>query len=658
MADVTIKVSSVGDSTGVKGVAKDVDKLNDTLKETVPVTDRVGKSSKDTGEKVEHMGDKMDETKRDAQQLIGRLLILSETTKDLGRQFAATGKVEFLKEFQRQAAELNRTRRVAKVLDIEDPTVAKKMVDNAKKAATEGASTFASLFQGGVIETFKGMPSEAKAALAASAAAMGVALAVPMIATVNSVLLAGIGGGVLAAGVAIAANSMEVQNAFGRVGAKLSERLAESARPFRGELVQSADIFGDAFARNADRVDSIFAGLAQEVKPLAEGLAGAGENALPGLERAAKASQPLIHDLAKELPKIGSLIGEVFDALADAGPGLQLVFKFILVSVEALIKSFEFLVRAATPVINDIAQIGEKLGLWDLGGVETLAGVLPEVGDGASDAASSFSSLSREAYNTADAADRLNEEFADLFEQFMSIDEANLAVRQGFHDLNEELRDGARTLDTNTQAGRDNVEAVLAQIDVLNQQREAAIAAGNGTVESTRAANEAYRRQVEEIRKLLIQLGYPPAAIDEIIKKYQQLAEMPNITKYVRVLTSEQASSGRGGPGQSRGSGLATGGIVGAAVGGPRGGLLRIGQDVAERGWEYASLPMGSMVYSHANSTQMDAMGAQAARSGGRGGIRVELIVTGDSDGAIGTMLNRLNREGAFTVRATSIVDE
>jgi TP901 family phage tail tape measure protein len=92
-----------------------------------------------------------------------------------------------------------------------------------------------------------------------------------------------------------------------------------------------------------------------------------------------------------------------------------------------------------------------------------------------------------------------------------------------------------------------------------------------------------------------------------------------------------------GGRGQTRGGDYRTGGITGAlsyaATGGVRGGLVKVGED----GAEFVRLPTGSMVYSKANTNQMQAMG------GGGGGAQViQLMITSDGTAAANYALDVL----------------
>lgn len=653
MADVSIRVTGQDSSAAATDKAADgIERIGKEADKTKPKLTELDGAARAAGRGANQLGDQMDKSKRDAEQLKTKLIELKATTVALGQTFAATGGKDaaVLKEFIKASTELGKTRRVARALDVEDPT---SIVKKFGQAGEAGAKTFSSAFQGGVLDTLKALPSEAKIVIAGTAAAIGTVLAVGLVSSLNAALLTGIGVGGLVAGIKLAARDPAVAGAFTDLGSHVSSRLDDSVKPFKQELIDSAGIFEKSFDRVAPRIDTIFAGLSGEIKPLATGLAKAGENLAPGLQRAVAAAQPFIRDLANELPRLGTLIGQLFDSLAKAGPGAELTFRTILISIEALIKSFQIMIDLAAPFPNLIAAIGDKLGAWDISGAGGLVTVLTDLDKGAGDTGDSFDNLSANMYNTADAARELNDRFNDLFGIMLTQDQANLRVKQGMADLTKELQDGKRTLDENTQAGRDNVSVIFDQLDALNRKREADIAAGNGTVEATQTANAAYAGQVESIRRLLAQLGFTRGEIDALINKYQEIPHEIDTyvnTYYTDFHTSRQLGAFDPGAREERRYGKVFGGIVGAAqLGGIHSGLTKVG----EGGWEYADLPMGTMVYPHANSAQMDAMAGNG--SGGNGGamVTVALVSSGGGD-AFTEFINNQIRTGRLRLKVVN----
>jgi prefoldin subunit 5 len=424
----------------------------------------------------------------------------------------------------------------------------KSSASSADKFGSELSNTFSSVLG----SAFKTLPTEAKAAVGASVAAAALA-SIPVIVTaIDAAVLAGLGAGGLAVGIALAAKDPRVGAAYSNLGRDISTRLQQSSAPFVDHLVDGAGKFGRTFTKIAPAIDRSFANLATTIDPFVEGLSKAAENLMPGLEHAFAASVPLLKDLAREAPRFGKVIGELFDAIANAGPGAELFFKFILVSVEALIKSFQMLVDTIAPVANLLAAVGNSLGLWDIGKVDAFATRIDKTGASARTTGGSFDALSRSTYNTAAAADQANAAYSRLFGEMMSVDQANLAVKVGMTQLTETLKGHKKTLNEDTVAGQQNVGAILSQIGVLEQKRQADIAAGNGTKEATAKANAAYASQVGALRSLLGQLGFNKKEIDNLIAKYQQLAAVPdvnvNVTTHYREDGRPLAGNSRYGP--------------------------------------------------------------------------------------------------------------
>jgi len=383
-------------------------------------------------------------------------------------------------------------------------------------------------------KVFKALPPQVTIGIAAGLAGAAVAAAPAIMATVNAAVLAGVGAGGLAAGIIIAVQDPAVSGAFVDLGNHVQKSLQDAAKPFRSELIATAGIFGDSFDRVAPRIQRIFTSLSSTIQPLARGLSKGLENAFPGLEKAVNASLPLLRELAAELPHIGQLIGDMFGAIADAGPGAALAFKFILANVEGLILGLTWLIQSLGGVANGVAVLESKAKMLAavLSGheFEAYAVKLQTTSSAAGSATASFGGMSLAVYNTADAARAANAAFSTLFGELMSVDQANLAVKTGMASLTTTIKGNAKTLNENTAAGRANVGAILSQVQSLEQKRQADIAAGNGTKTATDKANAAYKSQVASLRGVLIQLGLTVAEVDALIGKYSQIPDHINTT--------------------------------------------------------------------------------------------------------------------------------
>lgn len=139
----------------------------------------------------------------------------------------------------------------------------------------------------------------------------------------------------------------------------------------------------------------------------------------------------------------------------------------------------------------------------------------------AGDAGTAIGGVGTAAGMTAEEVEELKNAFDRLFGIQMDADRALIAYRQGMADLNEELRDGKRTLDQTTQAGRDNASALLDQVDNIKALRDSNIDSGMAIDD----ANAKYKAQIAQLIALGIKLGYDEQQVRDLIEAYGDVPE-------------------------------------------------------------------------------------------------------------------------------------
>jgi hypothetical protein len=649
VADINIKVSSQDTSApGLDHAADGIERIGDEAKKATPKLTGLDGAERAAGRGADQMGDQFDDAKRDASQLMARIAELSASTKALALDFGSGARSgdELTKTFNKQFKELNQLRRMAKAAGLgDDPSVRRLLpVEVFKRGGEEGAGTFAQAFEGGLIKALK------------TPQGMGVAgaLATALAASLGGAALAAAGGGAAAAAVAAAyaRDSAAIKSAVDRQTGDFLAKWRAAGEQALDPTLDAIDEIGDAI--NGINFQSIVGSGSKYLVDLAHAAATAITQIGIGTDDFLKDAGPAVEILGKHIGEFGRVFKETLDLIGGGADGGARALDDLFKIIEAGILTIGAFIRAAEETYDALSTAGDgvqefmvewhpfakAMNDWEnSGNGRSIAKTLGDMGHGARHSSADFEELSSQMYNTADAAKELNDRFNDLFGQMLSQDEANLKVKQGMADLNQELRDGKKTLDENTQAGRDNVEAIFEQLDVLNRKREADIAAGNGTLEATKTANAAYAGEVESIRRLLLHLGYTQAEVDALISKYAQIPHEINTTinTFHNDYYARQALQGNAfDPGSRldrRGVGdRRTGGIIGAAaVGGIHSGMTKVG----EEGWEYARLPTGTMVYPHSNSTQMEAM------SGGGGGVQVSVAL--ESSGAGDALVEIIN---------------
>lgn len=555
----------------------------------------------------------MRQLERETAQLRNKMLETAAAAKVLGHEFAKTGDAKVLKDFEKLTREADKLGRVLK--KIEPPKVEPPKPDASKNIARDlfkglpAEAKKAGLLAGelslqGIADSFKALPSEVKTGLIGGLVG-AVAAGAPFIASaLEGAVLAGIAGGGIAAGLIIAANDPRVQDAYAVLGTSITRDLSDSAKPFADELLSVAPELASAFNRQVPRIRSTFATLSTAIEPLARGAVGFADNIAPGLQRAAIAGTSIVKGLASQLPALGAAVGHLLDAFAKAGPAAKQALMGITDDVIVLIHVLALGAEAAAPLLNALAKFDSfvnPISGLNREGKETVKWVQPS-GQAAGQAAVDYAQLAQSMGNTANQANALNTAFSTLFNQAMSLDQANLAVKQGYLALSQSVKDNGTSLKDNTDKGLANQQAILSQVQTLDQKRQAEIAAGNGTKEATDKANAAYASNVAALRQVLVNLGFAAADVDKLIGKYQQLAATPDITVKVTTVYRTDGTVSRPGQGNSQGAKLS-----------------------AMDDWQAATFAAGASAASRGNSIQ---------RTGGPVEVHSEQTIYVDLDGA------------------------
>lgn len=241
----------------------------------------------------------------------------------------------------------------------------------------------------------------------------------------------------------------------------------------------------------------------------------------------------------------------------------------------------------------------------------------------------------------------------------LDLSDAEIAYQKAVDDTAEALKKNGKTLDLNTQKGRDNqstlndqARAAFDQIAAMEQQG-ASIDELSGFMQTARdqfidmavkmGMNRDQAQQLADRLRLIPGTYTAEArlnanqALNMIETVHGRLIDLTNRAYVASVSVTQKSMGGKMFVGYQHG------GVVGhAAEGGPRSG----GTLLAERGFELVEgpqirdLPVGSTVHSHGDSVRM-----LAAASGG-GDWRLRWEVGPGADTAVGALIHRLLRQG------------
>lgn len=519
----------------------------------------------------------------------------------------------------------------------------------------------------------------------------GAAAAIPAGAFLGGAAGGGIlaGAGAAAAGGGLAGAWMDDPDKFDQMWShsidNVRTRWLDSSRAFGDELTGALKV-ADITLKNLP-VERVLAMSQSLVAPLTEGAGQGITNLAAGLADGLEKVQPIVDNVGPKLASLGNAAGDAFRMISEGSEGGAQALGDFVTAAGYAIKATGLLILGLEKSYENIRSFGvgvrDAVRQSDFGpAAEGITSMLFDIRDSTMSATRSLGFAEGASRDTAFAWGEmaeagaaaametlsLNDALTATRNTMLSMADANIAVAQGWIDLKDELADGAKTLDLNTQAGIDNQRAIVGQVELLERQRQQAIETGGGTVDAVNAANAAYDAQIEKLRQDAYAAGYNKQKVDELIASLGNVprdttatVRVPGLQESLRAGESLRqrldAIDGRVAEanvyvyyhqrGQSLNAALRTGGIKGAATGGPQSGLTEVG----EEGPELVRLPTGAMVYPKANRNQMMAGGGGGARS-------IEVTLRLEGRGELYELLHAAQRAGEFQVMASAIVDE
>ncbi len=510
----------------------------------------------------------------------------------------------------------------------------------------------------GLGDALAALPAQVKGAGIVAGVGLGALMAPFIGAAVGGAVLGGVGGAGIIGGIAAASQDQRVKDAGERLAGSLSEAFGRAAEPMVEPLLSAIGTLEGAGAAFASSMRQNFAGVAPVLKPLAEGVAGFSREIGPGLAKAFEASKPVLRVLANELPKLGDAIGDALGAISEGGDGgaLALAALFDVVgdgirSVGSMIGmlglAYEWIVRtgaaagdaadaflewgALAPMLIPFAEYLSGVGE----DADSLLNRLDAGKDTTRDFAGGLGSITTAAEDAAAAARNLDDAFNELFNKELGLKEATLQYKQGIRELREELVDGERTINDNTEAGQENLRAINDQVAAIEALRDAEFNQ-NGDLDT---ANKHYKDHLAQLKGVLIQLGFNKKAVEDYFAALENIPERVR----TRLIIEEFYRSGEikslerrasGGPVQSNRSYL-----------------------VGENGPELVTFEQPGMVHNAAQTKSMmsGATGGSYAPAGGGGGVQVLVSAAPGAQQALAQMLLEMLR---FEVRGFESLDQ
>jgi hypothetical protein len=676
------------------------------------IADSTGKGFKDTAadaelaaKGVDHLGDQMGQTERQAGQLNRKIVEQTVLVKALGAAYVETGSKDVFKNLRTERGELNKLQTI------------RKEMGNIGQAA-EQLTAEAGRFGPAIEKAFSNLPflpASPQIALPIVAAIVGSAPAIG--AALSGAILAGLGTGVIAAGIVAQFTNSRVHDAGTAFVTDLKNQIVSASSGFADPLIAGLGFLKRDLEPVFADLRKDFESLRPYVSAFLDHLGQMVQHVMPGLNRAIEKSGPVIEELGKDLVILGDGVSTFFDELSKGSKGGVEGLRAIAVFLATTIAGIGFLLRGLSNIADFGIQAMDKIeqGAKRVGGVlavlSPLAGaLLGTFADQTHSLATSFDSAGLSADDFTTSLDRQGgalaqtHGIADVFDStvngistrtqaltasiqaditalgtwsnmFQAINGTAISVEQSQEAMTNSLAaltDGVKTngnsLDVNTTKGAANRASVLASIQTASQAAQAAYdnAVANGRQSTaTQESTAVYNAYITKLVAAATAAGFNK---DQIWSMINALGALPKevVTRVRTIFLAEGTQP----PGYRPGVhiAMAQGGLRRAAVGmlipPSNPGTILAGEPQTGGEWLIPRMGLGqgraqSLLQSAGSTYGIDAVprygGARmstASRWGGGGRLAVTVNVT--SAGAAGSSDQALERwfhEGLQTGR-------
>jgi hypothetical protein len=619
---------------------------------------------------ADNAADQFRQASRDASQLDRKLLETKVAAAALAREFNRTGSASIKKDLDAQraaAAELKRlradiigdteqnARRASNAYGRASNDLKAKLRKAAQDGGVESASTFASAFQGSLLQnpTILGV-----------GAALGALLAIPIGAAIGGAILGAAGTG----GAALAALAASKADTSGRVAAGGNDLVASINAQFLKGGASAVEpllkgIHELQIATDNIHLDRIIRDSAQYIQPLAAAAGRFAEYISEAADILVRNAGPEIQVIADELPEIGRAVKQFAEDVSGGSQGGADALKDLLEAIAHTIIGVGKFIGFAEDAYHALKQFGD--GVTEV--VDKLAPFSPMTlsasallalfGQNANDASAYAVKLGhadQELDSTLQDLHRsLNTvtlDFGALVDKQVDAREAAIAYEQSLDDLKSSIDAHSHSTDINTEAGRKNVGAVDDLIRKAREHRQALLDQGKSLAE----ADAAYDSDIGRVKALLKQLGFTNAQIATLIG----LAD--HIPKNIKINVSAPGlASTLGMFGQLRNLQSQIGSVVAAVGHRAGGGPVAKGQPyfVGERGPEMFVPSANGAIMTAADTARLTGGQSPIAwgSAGGTQTVRVELVPTaagGSAAVGVAALVADSVRSGHLMLRA------
>lgn len=458
-----------------------------------------------------------DDSRKGFERLDSQIRETEASIKKLTERFVETGDTDILRDLRKEHKTADGLRKVRGELEtlVKGAEAAGSFMTRFGREIAQGGSALGESV-GNAIKSHPYIAAGVAAAIVAGAPIIGAAL--------NAVLLLAVGGGTLAAGIALAAGDSRVKAAWSDVGTSILGMLRAAASPLIDPLIRSAAILKGAFLEAISGIRSGFAQVAPLVERFATGLAGMVREIGPGFSRALSASLPILQDLADWLPELGASLGFMFDEIAAGAPGAQMFFRDFLSWTSETIRMIGSLIHFLSDSYIVLRAIGQVMAGDLLGAATTLATGFGDVGSAVKGAVPPMQEFKTEGEKAADALQKMQQSADTLVNKILGLRDADIAFQQSLLAVSQAAKDNGVSLEMNKEAGLKNNSVLDDAIRKAWAHRQAILERTN----SIQAADSAFDGEMQALYATAAAAGFNK---DKVRAMIEEIRSVPRDTQ-------------------------------------------------------------------------------------------------------------------------------
>jgi hypothetical protein len=409
-----------------------------------------------------------------------------------------------------------------------------------------------------------------------------VATAMPAVGAIaGGALVTGFGAGLAGLGIVFAAKSENVQRVWSDTLDDMGRDMQLLSRPFEDTLIQIAGFFRRTVDAFNPHLAAAFEDMAQPVEDFVDQGARALEEFIPAIDpitdafnavlaALGPALQGALSDVSDGLIRVADSVRENPEALADMVEGLGSITSEVLGLIGTLNDingQFEELTGGLSLVDVTMGTIeGSIVGLTSaFSGLSAIVGAVDaalnnanadtaangrsmnDAADMVTKAAQAYDKTTEAAHATAPsirsvtasvtqqnlAVHTLLTSMRGLVGLALSLSGAQIATQQAIDDATQSIKDNGKTLDISTEKGRANRTALNNLATALNQETEAMLRSGKGSV--TAAGNAETSRG--KFIALARQMGLSKTEAQRLAS---QLIAIPNVSREAKLTANKK----------------------------------------------------------------------------------------------------------------------